>query len=458
MLGLNMKWKKLTLILILLLFLMPACVDADWHFVSPMPHGRYGHGATLGPDGRIYVMGGMVFEVTEKKLLYKKYNDGMYSNLAYDPKKDIWKYLEPVPGWIYPRHFKIFDPDMGIWRTVRKVKGEKNYYEVFDPANKKSKWNLIPREIPLEKLRKTDVERQGDGVAVVTGKDGLIYWLGGNGKWLGDGESIVLPYDPVNAVWPKVGSKRIYYSSSAYGDKTVYETDTPSMLERRIDHKAVVTSDGKIYVMGGRREKQRKSYRGQFIGTGEIEISDTLECYDPVTNKWEYKKPMSSQRMLFASVVGPDDKIYVFGGAAGLSTEPSTPILDTTEVYDPDTDTWSSRTPIPAPREGHAGVLGADGKIYIMGGGNVFRGPPLKDVLIYDPVKDTWKKGPVMKRPRHTLAAVATPDGKIYAIGGTDVGAYENRRGMNFFLPEKLELYTGKVQNTVEVLGIFKLK
>lgn len=68
---------------------------------------------------------------------------------------------------------------------VRKVKGEKNYYEIFDPSNKKNKWNLIPREIPPEKLRKTDVRRQGDGVAIVTGKDGLIYWIGGKGRWLG---------------------------------------------------------------------------------------------------------------------------------------------------------------------------------------------------------------------------------------------------------------------------------
>jgi hypothetical protein len=51
---------------------------------------------------------------------------------------------------------------------------------------------------------------------------------------------------------------------------------------------------------------------------------------------------------------------------------------------------------------------------------------------------------------------VATPDGKIYAIGGTDVGAYgKSRNEINFFLPEKLKLYTGKVQNTVEVLDIY---
>ena len=100
--------------------------------------------------------------------------------------------------------------------------------------------------------------------------------------------------------------------------------------------------------------------------------------------------------------------------------------------------------------------MGPDEKIYIMGGSSKINGPPLKDVFIYDPVKDTWKKGPHMNIPRASPAAVATPDGKIYVIGGTDMGAYEGRRNFNVFLPKKSELYTGKVQDTVEVLDIMK--
>ena len=93
---------------------------------------------------------------------------------------------------------------------------------------------------------------------------------------------------------------------------------------------------------------------------------------------------------------------------------------------------------------------------YILGGSSEDKGPPLKSVIIYDSINDTWKKGPSMNIPRSTLAAVATPDGKIYAIGGTDVGAYETKQKINFFLPSKAELYTGKVQDTVEVLDIFE--
>ena len=71
------KWEKWHLLLISVLFLLPACaVEADWQFVSPMPHERYWHDATLGPDGKIYIMGGTVFRWRTEKGVTRKFNDG----------------------------------------------------------------------------------------------------------------------------------------------------------------------------------------------------------------------------------------------------------------------------------------------------------------------------------------------------------------------------------------------
>jgi len=402
----------------------------------------------------------------EGKKLKGKYNDGRYSNLVYDTNTATWKYLAPVPGGMLRRnHVMIYDEKEDKWGTIEKIRG-KEHFHFFDlkkgeyvkiPVKKVESKNYyevmnnepgFPQRIAADRTRNTNLKRQGNGVAIATGKDGLIYWTGSQGYWQGNGEALVLTYDRVTDKWPEADIESIDNRPGIHRYVTVYKTDVPSMLERRIDHEVVTTSDGKIYAIGGWREKQRVGPDGLPHGTHTVEVSDTIECYDPQTNKWAYKKSLGKPRMLFAAVVGADDKIYVFGGTAEFILDSSTPVLDAVEVYDPITDTWISKAPMPAPRESHSAAAGADGKIYIMGGIGERRGPPLKEVLIYDPTNDTWEEGPDMRIPRADAAAVAAPDGKIYVIGGTDVGAYETSEEINFFLPKKSEFYTGKVQDT----------
>lgn len=425
-------------------------VDAGWKYVASMPNARYGHDAVLGKDGNIYVMGGQVYN----NELIRKYNHGEFSNLVYEPGINTWTILEPVPGWVITGDlYDVLDPETHEWLRVQKLSNKENYYKITHPQDRKGQELAIS---PENNFRTANMQRQGDGVAISLGKDGRIYWIGGNGMWGGFGENIVLPYDPVKREWPVVTSERVNYSPYSYGDETVYHTEVPPMNDRRIDHEAVVTSDGKIFVMGGRYEQVKEVVRNQKEGTGEIIALDSIECYDPTTNKWEFRKPMPHKRFLFAAVVGADDKIYVFGGGDVYDKNTkSRKIYDTTEVYDPKTDTWSYRAPMPERRFAHAGVLAADGKIYILGGSlGQNDSPPLKDVFIYDPVKDSWQKGPSMLLPRASLAAVATPEGKIYAIGGTDAGAYRLKQTINYFLPTKKQAYDGKVQETVEVFDI----
>jgi N-acetylneuraminic acid mutarotase len=165
---------------------------------------------------------------------------------------------------------------------------------------------------------------------------------------------------------------------------------------------------------------------------------------------------MPDPRFLFAAVAGTDGKIYVFGGIAEFPQSDNPRILNSIDVYDPETNIWSTRGSMPTTLCGHAAALGADGKIYLLGGGTEYRNSPLRDVRCYDPVNGIWKMAPGMNRHRDSFSAVATPDGKIYAIGGTDVGAYGMRQRINVFLPQKHRLYEGKVQNTAEVWNIFE--
>ncbi|MCF6249311.1 MAG: hypothetical protein L3J69_18435 [Desulfobacula sp.] len=436
-------------VFIVFTFLSSGNAGTKWQYVTSMPNARYGHDVALGNDGKIYVMGGAVYD--HKKI--RKYNDGEFSNLVFDPVKNKWRVLEPVPGWIKNRNeFYYYDDTINNWIGVKKTEDRKDFYRVTWPE--KQIGRIL--QISPEELKNTNFQRQGDGVAITFAIDGRIIWTGGNGKWAGPGENIVLPFDPVKGKWPETISKRIYYSEYSYGDRTVHQTAIPSMNERRMDHEAVTLSDGKIFVLGGYYEITKEVIKNrQFSPTGKTEVLNSVECYDPKTNTWEFKKPMFNKRYLFAAVVGRDNKIYVFGGCGRYNKKTRKfTVYNTTEVYDPETDTWIYRAPMPEGLFTIAGALGADGRIYIMGGSRAHvDDPPLRNVFIYDPIADSWEKGPSMNLPRSTLAAVATPDGKIYAIGGTDAGAYNKVKGiLNTFLPQDKKLYEGQVQDTVEML------
>jgi N-acetylneuraminic acid mutarotase len=453
---------------IILLLLLDGCNNAQtqretkqfyaeypWQFTTPMPHGRYGHDAVFAANGKIYVMGGLVYTVTQgfKKAkgldgwMIGHFNNGRYSNLAYDTNKNQWEYMTAIPNRLFLDKFILYDPNNDSWKYV------------LGSVNKLTQNDLdkLTKQVggkPL-KIYETNLERQGNGVAVANFSNGFICWLGGQ-SFAGEVENTVLPYNFKQDTWPEPIKNEMDGGSWV---QTLYNTIIPPMQEPRRDHRAVGTSDGKIYVLGGWHEEMILNKTGNNFGTGKNIILKTMECYDPKTNKWEYKKPLSCERMSFAAVAGKDGKIYVFGGAAGVETDPKTPILNTVEVYDPENDSWSFRKPMPVKRSGHSAVLAADGKIYILGGTEV-PDAPLNTVFIYDPERDAWEKGPDMILPRDVLAAVATPDGKIYAIGGTDVGAYENKaiwKHLVALIPkDELGDYAGKVQDTVEVLDIYK--
>ncbi len=446
------------LLLICIMFLISGQAWAGWELITPMPHARFGHDATLGPDGKIYVMGGLVAEEKGSPPVQQPGHDGIYSNLVYDPATGSWQYREPVPGRYSGEYYLQPDTEKETWKNgwieLGYLHSENNdHFEILNPKSRKGE---IVR-ISIDKLRNTDFRRYGDGVEIVAMPDNRIWWIGGRKSvQMGRGESLVLAYDPQTDTWPHYIPK-----SDKRTEKSGFQTDIPEMNERRMAHEAVRTADGKIFVFGGwRYDKEEKEIKGRkveepyYAYTKQV-ATDTVECYDPKTNQWTYRTSMSSKRLEHAAVLGPDGNIYVFGGAKSPSDALAHDYLDTTEVYDPDTDTWSQRKSMPAGKAFHAAVLGSDNRIYILGGSEEGESSrPLGDVYIYDPAKDSWSRGPSMNIPRSTLAAVATPDGKIYAIGGTDDGAYKTREKLNFFLPKKVELYSGKLQKTVEVLDL----
>ncbi|RMH19212.1 MAG: kelch-like protein [Gammaproteobacteria bacterium] len=143
-------------------------------------------------------------------------------------------------------------------------------------------------------------------------------------------------------------------------------------------------------------------------------------------------------------------RIYVFGGGGDHFDS-----LNSTQIYDPATNTWSSGTPMPTRRSGSAYAL-IDGKIYIIGGmhkpkdGKFFF---LKNMEIYDPETDSWSDGPDMNH-LHDYPACTVLDGKIYVMGGHHPEATEGGPSTDpgFEVCERFDPKTGEWEEIAPLL------
>jgi N-acetylneuraminic acid mutarotase len=177
----------------------------------------------------------------------------------------------------------------------------------------------------------------------------------------------------------------------------------------------IAVYQNKIYVMGG--QDSTLYTRGYyFLSTNEV--------YDPLTDTWETKAPMPTSREgVEANVV--NGKIYVIGGKTYASDD-SHHSNDTNvnEVYDTATDAWSTKQPAPIAVERYASTV-VDDKIYIMGGtSDQINDNSLQWVSnqIYDVENDTWSLGASLPNYTYNAAAGATTGlmapRKIYVMGG----------------------------------------
>jgi N-acetylneuraminic acid mutarotase len=126
------------------------------------------------------------------------------------------------------------------------------------------------------------------------------------------------------------------------------------------------------------------------------------------------------------AVAVAEGKIYAVGGRLRHSFGAN---LDINEEYDPATDTWSARAPLPTTRSGLAAAT-LDGVIYAFGG----EGPDgtFDESEAYDPASDSWMNATAMPTARHGLGS-AVVDGLIYVVaGGVSPGSSDSAANETF--------------------------
>jgi N-acetylneuraminic acid mutarotase len=139
-----------------------------------------------------------------------------------------------------------------------------------------------------------------------------------------------------------------------------------------------------------------------------------LQVYDPAANVWATKAPMPTARFDAAEgAIG--GRFYVVGGAP--CDHLGCPPFATLEVYDPATDTWTTKAPMPTARL-RAGAAVINGKLYVAGGStDQSSGIGSAALEVYDPASDTWVTKAPMPNGRMKIG-VGELDGILYAVSG----------------------------------------
>ncbi|KAF2365528.1 Kelch repeat type 1 [Trinorchestia longiramus] len=263
----------------------------EWHSIPPMTIGRVMPGLAV-LHGKIYAVGGEV----ESRILA--------NGELYDPLEDAWADISPM---VVPR----------------------------------CEFGLCAHE-------------------------GLLYAFGG---WVGEGVGgSIERYDDVSNTWTEVGTLR-----------------EPRFSMGAVEH------EGLIYLVGGCTESQRQR-------------SDLLS-YNPVTTSWTVHASMPTPRSRLAVAV-LDGFMYAVGG-----TNKDFEVLSTVERYSFDEDRWKSMAALKVGRASPA-IAAANNSLYVMGGdmpsdhSDFFRTQvTIQSVEVYDPYTDTWTDHPPLPESRSEAVA-----------------------------------------------------
>ena len=165
---------------------------------------------------------------------------------------------------------------------------------------------------------------------------------------------------------------------------------------------SAVTVNGRVHLIGGAtlpsgaKEEWLHPSRNVSVGTHDV--------YDPAANTYSKRADLPTPRNHAASGV-IDGRIYIAGGRAGSVFIPNALNVDIVEEYNPGTDQWVLRAPMPTPRSATTwGVQ--NGRLYVAGGEIRHRDywATYTTVEAFDPKVNAWSRLPPMPLPRHGLA------------------------------------------------------
>ncbi len=356
----------------------------SWIATGSMVTPREGHTATLLPDGKVLVAGGL--NRTSGRPNGSTLDGAILASAElYDPRSGTWSATGTM-GTARENHTATLLPDGkvlvvgGFTVTSGNPNGTTlTSAQLYDPAT--GTWSATGS---------MSTARESHSATLLP--DGRVLVVGGYTVTVSvDGGSTVMTslasaelYDPASGRWTATG-------------KLVYEGGTATLLP-----------DGKVLVAGG-------NWSGGSFGGGGYSPA-TAELYDPGSGTWTATGNMAAGRYSSTATLLPGRKVLVACGCdhAGRASE----------LYDPTTGSWTATGTMVAdhwrdtatmlPDGKVTATLLADGKVLVAGGGT----PTLPAAELYDPGTGSWAATAKMLAVRVDQTATLLPDGKVLVAGG----------------------------------------
>jgi len=186
---------------------------------------------------------------------------------------------------------------------------------------------------------------------------------------------------------------------------------TGKMNHQGVQTTAALLSDGKVLVAGG------SDYRAI---NDDYYVLDSAQVYDPVTGSWTAIANMHAKASLTAALLQPDGKVLVVGSLRYHTL----PALIHAEAYDPATGTWTALAqPTGSNRFNKIGAMLSDGTVLMTDPDETNPPGPAAQctaAALYDPRTGSTTIASSMLRCVDGSSFTLLLDGTVLKAGGTD--------------------------------------
>ncbi|AUX45251.1 uncharacterized protein SOCE26_067320 [Sorangium cellulosum] len=337
-----------------------------WTRVGSLGTGRSNSGSAVLSDGRVVVAGGMDDERSVTA-----------TTEIFDPDTWTWSATAPLntarlecPLVALKEGRLLAAGGHGSWGALRDV-------ELFEPSS--GSW--APAERMIEARAKHTATLLADGRVLVAG--GVV---------------------PVSD--EKYASKRPVASALLFQPEDGRWIAADPMHPARAYHAAARLTDGRVLVAGGETGDEPN-----------IDVVSSAALFNPATLRWTPTASMHTARQLHTMTLLADGRVLAVGGMVRFSE-----FLATSEIFDPETERWTSTGPLTSVRIAHTATLLHSGRVLVTGGvlpGKDGGDGMLDTAEVFDPETGAWREVTQRMREGRTLhTATLLDDGRVLIAGG----------------------------------------